>query len=105
MKERNNLLPLDGGKSRQEVIDRRATLQVVDERLDRNARPDEDRGTAQDVRRRTDDGLGHGLTLTPRESLPQGGSRAPNVGSERRRRANARVQTGYIGNRLDREHR
>src|SRR5262245_11341139 len=65
MKERNNLLPLDGGKPRQEVIDRRAALQVVDERLGRNARPGKDKDPAPDVQCRTNDGLGHGLTFHP----------------------------------------
>src|SRR5207247_1916449 len=55
-KEGYDLLPADGRKPRQEVVDRLAALEIIDERLNGNAGSREHRCSAQDIRRRRHDG-------------------------------------------------
>lgn len=43
VKERNHLLPSDGGEALEKVIDRLAPFEVIDERLHRNSSPGEHR--------------------------------------------------------------
>jgi hypothetical protein len=60
---RHDLLPLDGRKPRQEIIDRLTAFKIINEGLNRNARSCKDGCAAQDVRRGRYDALRHGSTL------------------------------------------
>jgi hypothetical protein len=64
----DRLFALHSGKIIEELVEGMTPFEIFEERLDRDARTDEDRRAAQHVRPRLDDGAGrkgHGLRILP----------------------------------------
>src|ERR1700712_4929437 len=69
LQNRHSLIPIDGWKVVEEGVERLASLKIVEQRLYRDPRADENRGSPENLGIRMDDGgFAHGSPLTLKDT-------------------------------------